>query len=107
MIRNQPRDPQQGICGPKEGLATRPVPGVANPHCLALVIDIHRVKPAVRQGDWKLSWKTVLPSRVERFNLAADPNEQVWRMKSQCQACGIAHSRIHSHLMRRTVAKSG
>ena len=30
---------------------------------------------AVRHGDWKLIWKTVLPSRLELFNLADDPNE--------------------------------
>ena len=29
----------------------------------------------MRQGDWKLVWRTMLPSRVELFNLAADAFE--------------------------------
>ena len=31
---------------------------------------------AVRQDDWKLVWRTVLPSKVELFNLANDPSEK-------------------------------
>jgi hypothetical protein len=31
---------------------------------------------SVRQDDWKLVWQTVLPSRVELFDLRADPYEQ-------------------------------
>jgi hypothetical protein len=30
----------------------------------------------VRQGDWKLVWRTLLPSSVELFNLAQDPSEK-------------------------------
>jgi arylsulfatase A-like enzyme len=30
----------------------------------------------VRQGDWKLIWRTLLPSNVELFNLAEDPSEK-------------------------------
>ncbi len=29
----------------------------------------------VRQGQWKLVWRTLLPSSVELFNLANDPGE--------------------------------
>lgn len=29
----------------------------------------------LRQGDWKLVWRTPLPGRIELFNLAADPGE--------------------------------
>ena len=32
---------------------------------------------AVREGEWKLVWKTTLPSTLELFNLADDPSEQV------------------------------
>ena len=31
---------------------------------------------AVRKGDWKLVWRTILPSKVELFNLAQDPSEK-------------------------------
>jgi arylsulfatase A-like enzyme len=41
-----------------------------------LVYDIEPFRAAVRQDDWKLVWNTVLPSKVELFNLAEDPNEK-------------------------------
>ncbi|MCG3200766.1 MAG: Arylsulfatase [Gammaproteobacteria bacterium] len=31
---------------------------------------------AVREKEWKLVWKTTLPSRIELFNLAQDPSEK-------------------------------
>jgi arylsulfatase A-like enzyme len=31
---------------------------------------------AVREQEWKLVWKTTLPSRIELFNLAQDPSEK-------------------------------
>jgi arylsulfatase A-like enzyme len=40
---------------------------------------IYNVEPfrgGVRQGDWKLIWRTVLPSSVELYNLAEDPYEK-------------------------------
>ena len=30
----------------------------------------------MRQGDWKLIWRTLLPSNVELYNLAQDPSEK-------------------------------
>lgn len=40
-----------------------------------LVYNVEPFNAAVREGDWKLVWKAVLPSKVELFNLADDPNE--------------------------------
>jgi arylsulfatase A-like enzyme len=40
-----------------------------------VVYDIEPFRAAVRRGDWKLVWKTTLPSKVELFNLAQDPSE--------------------------------
>ena len=40
---------------------------------------VYNVEPfggAVRKGDWKLVWKSVLPTSLELFNLADDPNEK-------------------------------
>ncbi len=31
---------------------------------------------AIRQGDWKLIWNTLLPASVELYNIAQDPSEQ-------------------------------
>ncbi len=42
-----------------------------------LVYNIEPFNAAVRKGDWKLLWKTTLPSKVELFNLANDPGEKI------------------------------
>jgi arylsulfatase B len=41
-----------------------------------IVYNIEPYRAAIRQGDWKLVWGTVLPSNVELFNLAKDPYEK-------------------------------
>ena len=41
-----------------------------------VVYNIEPFRAALRQGDWKLVWQTVLPSKVELFNLAEDPSEK-------------------------------
>jgi len=41
-----------------------------------IVYDIEPFRAALRKGDWKLVWKTTLPSRVELFNLEQDPYEK-------------------------------
>jgi arylsulfatase B len=41
-----------------------------------VVYNIGPFFAAVREGDWKLVWKTTLPSKVELFDLAQDPSEQ-------------------------------
>lgn len=41
-----------------------------------VVYDIEPFRSALRKGDWKLVWKTTLPSRVELFNLEQDPYEK-------------------------------
>ncbi|HEY9660279.1 MAG TPA: arylsulfatase, partial [Allocoleopsis sp.] len=40
-----------------------------------IVYSIEPFRAALRQGDWKLVWQVMLPSRVELFNLAQDPSE--------------------------------
>jgi len=41
-----------------------------------VVYDIEPFRAALRQGDWKLVWQVTLPSKVELFNLAQDPEEK-------------------------------
>ena len=41
-----------------------------------VVYNIEMFRGAVRQGDWKLFWRTTLPSRIELYNLATDPSEK-------------------------------
>lgn len=41
-----------------------------------VVYNVEPFRGAVRKGDWKLVWKNLLPSKIELFNLAEDPNEK-------------------------------
>ena len=41
-----------------------------------IVYNIEPFRGALRQGDWKLVWRTFLPSSVELYNLAQDPSEK-------------------------------
>jgi arylsulfatase A-like enzyme len=41
-----------------------------------IVYNVEPYRAAVRQEDWKLVWRTMLPSKVELFNLAEDPYEK-------------------------------
>ncbi|MBL9149552.1 MAG: arylsulfatase [Phycisphaerae bacterium] len=40
-----------------------------------IVYNIEPYRAALRQGEWKLVWRTLLPSKVELFNIVADPSE--------------------------------
>lgn len=37
--------------------------------------NIEPFRAAIRQGEWKLIWRTTLPSSVQLYNLATDPSE--------------------------------
>jgi len=41
-----------------------------------IVYNVEPFRGAVRQGDWKLIWRTMLPSSVDLYNLAEDPSEK-------------------------------
>jgi arylsulfatase A-like enzyme len=40
-----------------------------------IVYNIEPFRGAVRQGDWKLIWRTLLPSSSELYDLSKDPSE--------------------------------
>jgi arylsulfatase A-like enzyme len=40
-----------------------------------IVYNIEPFRAAVREGDWKLIWRTLLPSSVELYNITQDPSE--------------------------------
>jgi len=40
-----------------------------------VVYNVEPFRAAIRQGKWKLVWQTMLPSRVELYNLEKDPSE--------------------------------
>jgi arylsulfatase A-like enzyme len=40
---------------------------------------VYNIEPfcgGVREGDWKLIWRTPLPSALELYNIAEDPSEK-------------------------------
>ncbi len=41
-----------------------------------IVYNVEPFRGAVRQGDWKLIWRTLIPTSVDLYNLAEDPYEQ-------------------------------
>ena len=49
--------------------------GKASPRS-EMVYNIEPFRGALRQGDWKLIWRTTLPSSVDLYNLAQDPSEK-------------------------------
>ena len=41
-----------------------------------IVYNIEPFRGALRQGDWKLIWRNLLPTSVDLYNLAQDPSEK-------------------------------
>lgn len=41
-----------------------------------VIYNVEPFRAAVRQGDWKLIWRSLIPTSVELYNLATDPYEQ-------------------------------
>src|SRR6266516_4126829 len=41
-----------------------------------IVYNVEPIRGAVREGDWKLIWRTPLPSSTELYNITQDPSEK-------------------------------
>ena len=41
-----------------------------------IVYNVEPLRAGVRQGDWKLIWRTPLPSAPELYNIPQDPSEK-------------------------------
>jgi arylsulfatase A-like enzyme len=41
-----------------------------------IIYNIEPFRAAIRQGNWKLVWKTMLPASVDLYNLSDDPSEK-------------------------------
>ena len=59
-----------------------------------IVYNVGPFFAAVRQGDWKLVWKTTLPSSLELFDIARDPSETTNLAAEQPQKVADLQRRI-------------
>jgi arylsulfatase A-like enzyme len=41
-----------------------------------IVYNVEPFRAAIREGDWKLIWRTPLPAALELYNLKDDPSEK-------------------------------
>ena len=63
-----------------------------------VIYNVEPFRAAMRQGDWKIIWRTLIPSSVDLYNLAEDPYEKnnvaaahpekVAAMKARIEALG-------------------
>jgi arylsulfatase A-like enzyme len=59
-----------------------------------LVYNVDPSGGAVRQGDWKLVWQTLLPGSLELFNLAEDASEKINLAAKNADKVGALQDRI-------------
>lgn len=59
-----------------------------------VVYNVEPFRGAVRQGDWKLVWKCLLPTRMELYHLGKDPYEQTNLAESEPAQVRILQARI-------------
>lgn len=64
-------------CKPLDGVDVWPTlaTGAPSPRT-EVVYNVEAFRAGIRQGDWKLIWRTPLPASIELYNLANDPGEK-------------------------------
>jgi arylsulfatase A-like enzyme len=64
-------------CKPLDGLNVWKTiaEGASSPRT-EVVYNVEPFRGAVRQGDWKLIWRSLIPTSVDLYNLAEDPYEK-------------------------------
>jgi len=64
-------------CKPLDGLNvwTTIAEGKPSPRT-EVIYNVEPFRGAIRQGDWKLIWRTLIPTSVDLYNLAEDPYEK-------------------------------
>jgi arylsulfatase A-like enzyme len=63
-------------CKPLDGLNVWPAIAEGKPSGRdEIIYNVEPFRGAVRQGEWKLVWRCLLPTSLELYHLATDPNE--------------------------------
>ncbi len=68
-----------------------------------IIYNIEPFRAAVRQGDWKLVWRTPLPESIELYNLKSDPSETTDMSHQQPEM--VASLKARASELSRTMAK--
>lgn len=61
-----------------------------------VVLGVEPFRAALRDGDWKLVWQATLPSRVELYDLKADPGEQTNLAAAQPERVARMQARLQA-----------
>ena len=69
-----------------------------------IVYNVEIFRAGIRQGDWKLIWRTPLPQVVELYNLAQDPSEKTNLAAEQPEKVAALQKRANE--LAATMAKS-
>ena len=68
---------QTGKAKPLDGMNVWPAVSEGQPSPRTeIVYNVEPFRAAIRKGDWKLIWRTLLPAAVELYNIAQDPSEK-------------------------------
>jgi arylsulfatase A-like enzyme len=60
-----------------------------------IVYNIEPFRAAIREGDWKLIWHTLLPEKIELYNIAQDPSETKNLAAENSEKVSVLQKRIN------------